>query len=125
MSDTFSSIWAKSVAPPVVSADMSILPLVAHDPRQRPVLLGDFLNDHVQVGRLGAGMLHHGVGDSASERALLLLRAPGPHLYGHNWHALTSLIRLLRAGWPRSARGCRPIGCLPPSAALGCQGRAP
>ena len=32
----------------------------------------------------------HGVGDRTGQCALLLLRSPGPHLYGHNRHAVTS-----------------------------------
>src|SRR3984893_3716974 len=95
MSETLSSMCAKSVAPAIVSVDISILSFVAHHPCERPVLLGHFLNDHVKVRGLGVGVLHHGLGDGANQGALLFRRPAGPHLYGHNGHALSSLSRFL------------------------------
>src|SRR5258708_12267276 len=95
MSETLSSMCAKSVAPAIVSVDISILSFVAHHARERPVLFRYFLNDHMKVRGLGVGVLHHGVGDGANQGALLLWRPAGPHLYGHNGHALFSLSRFL------------------------------
>src|ERR1700692_1602844 len=95
MSETLSSMCAKSVAPAIVSVDMSILSFVAHHPRERPVLFRYFLNDHMKVRGLGVGVLHHGLGDGANQGALLFRRPAGPHLYSHNGHALSSLSRIL------------------------------
>src|ERR1700731_5322398 len=95
MSETLSSMCAKSVAPAIVSVDMSILSFVAHHPCEPPVLFRHFLDDHVKVRGLGVGVLHHGVGDGAHQGALLFLRPAAPHLYGHNGHALSSLSRFL------------------------------
>src|ERR1700676_5778153 len=86
---------AKSLAPAIVSVDISILSFVTHHPCERPVLLGHLLDDHVKVRGLGVGVLHHRFGDGASQGALLLRRPAGPHLYGHNGHALSSMSRFL------------------------------
>src|SRR3954465_615955 len=115
MSETFSSMCANSVAPAVVpsimvSVDISILPIVAHYAGERPVFLRHLLDDHVEVGGGGAGVLHHGVSDGGDNGLFLGWGSAGPHLHGHNGHITAPPAILFR-----SARGCHPIGWRRPS----------
>src|SRR3954462_3585955 len=127
MSETFSSMCANSVAHAVVlsvsvSVDMFnlILPIVAHHARECPVLLRHFLDDDVEVGRLRARVLDHGLGNGADQRFFLRRRSSRPHLYGHNGHVMAPPAILFR-----SARGYHPIGLRPPSPVRDYQARVP
>src|SRR3954451_7864734 len=125
MSETFSSMCANSVAPAVVpsimvSVDISILPIVAHHASESPVFLRHLLDDHVEVGGGGAGVLHHGVSDGANQRFLLRRRSSCPHLHGHNGHITAPPAILFR-----SARGRHPISWHRPSPAPGCLAPVP
>src|SRR5262249_22545676 len=86
MSATFRSMCANAVARASPFVDMLILPFVAHDAGKTPVLPGHLLNNDMEIGRLGAGVLHHRVRDRADQRLLLRRRPPGPHLYRHDRH---------------------------------------
>src|SRR5437899_9257629 len=81
MSATFKSMWANAVARASPFADMLIFPFVADDAGETPVFLGYLLYNDMEVRRLCAGILHHGIRDCADQRLLLQRRPPRAQLY--------------------------------------------
>src|SRR5215831_2472367 len=105
MSETFSSMWANSVAPALVvaanvSVDISILPLIAQNAGERPVLLRHLLDDDVEVRGFGVGVLHHRIGDRADQRFFLRRGPSGPHLNGHDGHSCSCNMFSIRSRMP-------------------------
>src|SRR4051812_10431688 len=63
-----------------------IFSIWAENARPRPVLVGVFLDRHVQAIRLGVAMFDHCVGNRTCQLALLVDRAPFEHMHEHDWH---------------------------------------